>query len=44
MTDQGRKFLSDILRAIELIDSFTSGVKDYDNYVSDLTTQSAVER
>ena len=44
MTDQGRKFLSDILRAIELIESFTSDVKDYDNYVSDLTTQSAVER
>jgi uncharacterized protein with HEPN domain len=44
MTDQGRKFLSDILRAIELIDSFTSDIKDYDNYVSDLKTQSAVER
>jgi uncharacterized protein with HEPN domain len=44
MTDQGRKFLSDILRAIELIDSFTSDIKDYDNYISDLKTQSAVER
>jgi uncharacterized protein with HEPN domain len=44
MTDQGRKFLSDILRAIELIDSFTSDIKDYNNYVSDLKTQSAVER
>lgn len=44
MTDQGRKFLSDILRAIEVIDSFTSDIKAYDNYVSDLKTQSAVER
>lgn len=44
MTDQGRKFLSDILRAIELIDSFTSDIKDFENYVSDLKTQSAVER
>jgi uncharacterized protein with HEPN domain len=44
MTDQGRKLLSDILRAIELIDSFTSDIKDFDNYVSDLKTQSAVER
>ncbi len=44
MTDQGRKFLSDILRACELIDSFTSDIKDYDNYITDLKTQSAVER
>jgi len=36
--------LSDILRAIELIGSFTSDIKDFDNYVSDLKTQSAVER
>jgi uncharacterized protein with HEPN domain len=44
MTDQGRKFLSAILRAIDLIGSFTSDLKDYNSYVSDLKTQSAVER
>ncbi|HCY42435.1 MAG TPA: hypothetical protein DHV48_13955 [Prolixibacteraceae bacterium] len=44
MTDQGKKYLSDILRAIELIDQFTSSVSNYSEYVSDLKTQSAVER
>ena len=44
MTDQGNKFLSDILQAIGLIESFVSDIKDFDDYVSDLKTQSAVER
>ena len=44
MTDQGNKFLSDILHAIELIESFVSDIKDFDNYLSDMKTQSAVER
>lgn len=44
MTDQGNKYLSDILQAINLIESFTSGISDYNDYVSDLKTQSAVER
>ena len=44
MTDQGKKYLSDILQAIDLIESFTSDVSVYDNYVTDLKTQSAVER
>jgi len=44
MTDQGKKFLSDILQAIELIESFVFDIKDFDNYLSDLKTQSAVER
>jgi len=44
MTDQGNKLLSDILRAIELIESFVSDIKDFDSYVADLKTQSAVER
>lgn len=44
MTEQGKKYLSDILRAIELIDQFTSSVSNYGEYVSDLKTQSAVER
>ena len=42
--EQGKKFLSDILHAIELIESFTSDIKDFDGYLTDLKTQSAVER
>ncbi len=44
MTDQGRKYLSDILKAIELIEEFTSSISDYNDYVADFKTQSAVER
>lgn len=44
MTDQGNKYLADILQAIDLIESFTSDISDYDDYISDLKTQSAVER
>jgi uncharacterized protein with HEPN domain len=44
MTDQGKKYLTDILRAIELIETFTSDITDYDHYTRDLKTQSAVER
>lgn len=44
MTDQGNKFLSDILQAIELIEKFTSEVSNYSDYERDLKTQSAVER
>jgi uncharacterized protein with HEPN domain len=44
MTDQGNKYLADILQAIDLIESFTSDISNYDDYISDLKTQSAVER
>jgi uncharacterized protein with HEPN domain len=44
MTDQGNKYLADILQAIELIESFSSEIVNYDDYISDLKTQSAVER
>lgn len=44
MTDQGKKYLADILQAIELIESFTSDISKYDDYIADLKTQSAVER
>ena len=44
MTDKGRKYLSDILMAIELIEDFTSEVKDFNLYDVDKKTQSAVER
>ena len=37
MTEQGKKYLSDILRAIELIDQFTSSVSNYSEYVSEKT-------
>jgi uncharacterized protein with HEPN domain len=44
MTDQDRKYLSDILQAIEIIESFTLDHKDFNSYVVDLKTQSVVER
>ena len=44
MTDQGKKYLTDIIHSIDLIESFTSDISDYDDYITDLKTQSAVER
>lgn len=44
MTEQGKKYLSDILRAIELIEQFTLSTANYSDYSEDLKTQSAVER
>ena len=44
MTEQGKKYLSDILRSIELIEQFTATVNNYNDYSSDLKTQSAVYR
>jgi len=44
MTDQGKKYLSDIIFAIDLIESFTSPISNFENYTDDLKTQSAVER
>lgn len=44
MTEKGLKYLSDILQAIELIEDFTKLIASYADYVSDLKTQSAVER
>jgi len=44
MTDQGKKYLSDILKAIELIEDFTASISDYNEYNTDYKTQSAVER
>ena len=44
MRDQDKKYLYDIIQAIELIEAFTSDIRDFDNYLSDLKTQSAVER
>lgn len=39
-----KRFLSDILIAIDLIEKFTADIVDFNNYHSDLKTQSAVER
>ena len=44
MTDQSKKYLSDILRGIELIEQFTNTTTNFEDYSSDLKTQSAVER
>ena len=44
MTDQGKKYLSDILQAIDLINEFTDSIYNFNDYLSDLKTQSAVER
>lgn len=44
MTDQGKKYLADILRAIELIDGFVKSTPTFIDYANDLKTQSAVER
>ena len=44
MTEQAKKYLSDILRAIELIEQFTNSTDNYSAYSNDLKTQSAVER
>ena len=43
MTDQAKKYLSDILLAIELIEQFIGNIKNYDEYLADLKTQSAIE-
>jgi uncharacterized protein with HEPN domain len=36
--------LSDILRAIELVEDFTREITDFNDYEADLKTQSATER
>jgi uncharacterized protein with HEPN domain len=44
MTEKGKKYLSDILGAIELIEQFTINTSSYSDYITDFKTQSAVER
>lgn len=44
MTGKSKKYLSDILIAIDLIEQFTVGITDFNVYQTDLKTQSAVER
>lgn len=44
MMEKSKKYLSDILIAIDLIEKFTEDISDFNIYQSDLKTQSAVER
>lgn len=44
MTEKSKKYLSDVLMAINLIENFIVDSKDFSEYEQDLKTQSAVER
>ena len=44
MTEQARKYLSDILLAIDLIEEFLIDTNSYSEYCADSKTKSAVER
>ena len=44
MTEQAKKYLSDIQLAIDRIEIFIEGIDTYEQYQGDLKTQSAVER
>jgi uncharacterized protein with HEPN domain len=38
MTEMGRKYLFDVLQAIELIEDFTKLISNYDDFQNDLKT------
>ena len=44
MTEKEKKFLSDIINSIELIESFLIGINSFDQYTKDQKTKGAVER
>lgn len=44
MMEKSRKYLSDLIMAIDLIQSFVADTPDFDSYQNDLKTQSAIER
>lgn len=44
MTGQAKKYLSDILAAIELIEAFTEETPSFPSFQVDMKTKSAVER
>ena len=44
MTEEAKKYLFDILLAIESIEQFLVGSEEFEEYQNDLKTKSAVER
>jgi uncharacterized protein with HEPN domain len=44
MTEREKKFLSDIVNSIGLIENFTNGINYFEQYSNDLKTKAAVER
>lgn len=44
MTEKEKKYLSDILSSINLIEDFTKDLKSFTDYEKDLKTKGAVER
>jgi uncharacterized protein with HEPN domain len=44
MTEKEKKFMSDIINSIELIENFTQDLKSFTEYETDLKTKGAVER
>ena len=44
MTERQKKYLSDILISIELVESFIKDVNTHDQYTSDMKTKSVIER
>jgi len=44
MTDKGKKYLSDVLRSIDFIRSFTGELESFDEYQENFLVKAAVER
>ena len=44
MNERAKKYLSDIISAIDLINDFMTEIDDFNKYDTDLKTQSAIER
>lgn len=44
MTEKERKFLYDVIKSIDLIESFTKDLKSFNDYEKDVKTKGAVER
>ncbi len=44
MTEKAKKYLTDILQAVELIEDFSKESTDFFEYQKDLKTKSAIER
>jgi len=44
MTEKAKKYLVDILQAVELIEAFSTEITNFFEYQKDLKTKSAVER